>query len=276
MSAQHSLSERGRTWFRALTGTDGMVAHAPRSVRAADAALGGKQTRFIAVVPDPGNRFPRARRGEVGLDEAWALADLVRAVMLDDRDGERRPIVAIVDVPSQAYGRSEELLGIHLACAAAADAYASARLAGHAVIALLVGGAMSGAFLAHGYQANRILALDSPAVMVHAMGKQAAARITRRSVTELEQLGERIVPMAYDIHSYAQLGLLHRLIDGVNADTPAEADVERVRAELLSAIADVRTGAPDLTSRWASVAAQATRAASIEVRRRLTEQWDAA
>jgi malonate decarboxylase gamma subunit len=82
--------------------------------------------------------------------------------------------------------------------------------------------------------------------------------------------------MAYDIHSYAQLGLLHRLIDGVNADTPAEADVERVRAELLSAIADVRTGAPDLTSRWASVAAQATRAASIEVRRRLTEQWDAA
>jgi malonate decarboxylase gamma subunit len=48
------------------------------------------------------------------------------------------------------------LLGIHLACAAAVDAYASARLAGHPVIALLVGKAMSGAFLAHGYQAEYV------------------------------------------------------------------------------------------------------------------------
>jgi malonate decarboxylase gamma subunit len=39
------------------------------------------------------------------------------------------------------------------------------------VIALLVGKAMSGAFLAHGYQANRLIALRDPGVMVHAMGK---------------------------------------------------------------------------------------------------------
>src|SRR6202034_4751419 len=120
------------------------------------------------------------------------------------RDGTRHPIVAIVDVASQAYGRCEEKLGVHLACAAAADAYASARLAGHPVIALLVGSAMSGAFLAHGYQANRILALDSPGVLVHAMSKQAAARITRRTVEALEQLGERIVPIAYDVRSFAR------------------------------------------------------------------------
>ena len=36
--------------------------------------------------------------------------------------------------------------------------------------------AHTGAFLAHGYQANRILALDAPGTMVHAMGKEAAAR----------------------------------------------------------------------------------------------------
>jgi malonate decarboxylase gamma subunit len=245
-------------------------------VRVADAALGGEHTCFIAVVPDAHNRFPRARRGEVGLDEAWALAVHVRRAITADRGGARRPIVAIVDVASQAYGRREELLGIHLACAAAADAYASARLAGHPVIALLVGKAMSGAFLAHGYQANRILALDSPEVMVHAMGKQAAARVTRRSVAELEKLGERIAPMAYDIHSYAELGLLHKLIEGVDADQPRQADVERVRAELLNAIVDARAGAPDLASRLASAAACQMRAASIEVRRRLAEQWDAA
>ena len=133
------------------------------------------------MVPDPDNRFPRARNGDVGLEQGWTLAREVHDVVRADRDGARRPIIAIVDVKSQAYGRTEEALGIHLACAAAAYAYAGARMAGHPVIALLVGAAMSGAFLAHGYQANRILALDDPGVSVHAMSKQAAARITRGS-----------------------------------------------------------------------------------------------
>jgi malonate decarboxylase gamma subunit len=279
LSTQRHLSRRGRIWFEALAGKtcgEGLLEPAPRSVCVADAALGGEPARFIAVVPDPHNRFPRARRGEVGLDEACAVALHVRDVIASDRRGTRRPIVAIVDVASQAYGWREELLGIHLACAASADAYASARLAGHPVIALLVGAAMSGAFLAHGYQANRILALDSPEVMVQAMGKQAAARVTRRSVAELETLGERIVPMAYDIGSFARLGLLHKLIEGVNADTPGAADVGRVRAELQAAINDARAGTRDLMNRLASPAARQLRAASIEVRQRLAQQWDAA
>jgi malonate decarboxylase gamma subunit len=276
MTADPCLSQRGRIWFEALTGGAGVVASGLRSVCVADAALGGAPARFIAVVPDAQNRFPRARAGEVGLDEGWALALHLRRAIGADLDGARRPIIAIVDVSSQAYGRREELLGIHLACAAAADAYASARLAGHPVIALLVGKAMSGAFLAHGYQANRIIALDSPEVMVHAMGKQAAARVTRRSVAELEMLGETFAPMAYDVRSFAKLGLLSTLISGVNADTPGQTDVECVRAELLRAIADTRAGARDLAGRLTSPAARESRAASIEVRRRLAEQWDAA
>ena len=276
MTTEPCPSQRGRVWFEALTGGEGVVASGLRSVCVADAALGGAPARFIAVVPDAHNRFPRARAGEVGLDEGWALALQLRRVMAADVDGARRPIIAIVDVSSQAYGRREELLGIHLACAAAADAYASARLAGHPVIALLVGKAMSGAFLAHGYQANRIIALDSPEVMVQAMGKKAAARVTRRSVAELEMLGETFAPMAYDIRSFAKLGLLYTLISGVDADTPGQADVQRVRAELLRAIADTRAGAQDLAGRLTSPAARESRAASIEVRRRLAEQWDAA
>jgi malonate decarboxylase gamma subunit len=276
MTTEPCLSQRGRIWFEALTGGAGVIASGLRSVCVADSALGGAPARFIAVVPDAQNRFPRARAGEVGLDEGWALALHLRRAIAADLDGARRPIIAIVDVSSQAYGRREELLGIHLACAAAADAYASARLAGHPVIALLVGKAMSGAFLAHGYQANRIIALDSPEVMVHAMGKQAAARVTRRSVAELEMLGETFAPMAYDVHSFAKLGLLSTLISGVNADTPGQTDVERVRAELLRAIADTRAGARDLAGRLTSPAARESRAASIEVRRRLAEQWDAA
>lgn len=276
MSAEPSLSQRGRVWFEALTGGAGVIASGLRSVCVADADLGGQPARFIAVVPDAQNRFPRARTGEVGIDEGWALALHVRRAIAADHDAARRPIVAVVDVFSQAYGRREELLGIHLACAAAADAYASARLAGHPVISLLVGKAMSGAFLAHGYQANRIIALDSPEVMVHAMGKQAAARVTRRSVAELEMLGETFAPMAYDVRSFAKLGLLYKLISGIDADAPEQSDVERVRAELLRAIADTRTDTHGLTSRLTSPGAGESRVASIEVRRRLAEQWDAA
>ncbi|HEY0746124.1 MAG TPA: biotin-independent malonate decarboxylase subunit gamma [Steroidobacteraceae bacterium] len=276
MNAQTPVPSRGGTWFQALTGGAGAVETGLASVRVADSTLEGRPACFIAVVPDLQNRFPRARSGEVGLDEAWMLALQVRRVIATDRDDERRPIIAVVDVASQAYGWREEMLGIHLACAAAVDAYATARLAGHPVIALLVGKAMSGAFLAHGYQANRILALDSPEVLVHAMSKQSAARVTRRSVAELEQLGRQIVPMAYDIHSFARLGLLHKIIAGIDADTPSSDDIERVRAELIGAIADARLGPPDLSSRLRSPEALQTRAASVEVRRRLAEQWDGA
>jgi malonate decarboxylase gamma subunit len=275
MSAKSDVSPRGRIWFDALTGAAANLSSL-RSVCVADAPLGDQTARFIAVVPDAQNRFPRARGGEVGLDEGWALAHQVRATIAEDKDSASRPLIAIVDVSSQAYGRREELLGIHLACAAAADAYASARLAGHPVIALLVGKAMSGAFLAHGYQANRIIALDSREVMVQAMGKQAAARVTRSSVEEMQKLGERIAPVAYDIRSYASLGLLHKLIEGIDVDSPSRTDVGTVREELVGAITDARAGAPDLASRLSSAAARKTRAASIEVRRRLAEQWRAA
>ena len=275
MSAGDTRPAAGLRWLEALTGSAGLIDSAPRTVRVADAPLGAEVARFIAVVPDPDNRFPRARAGEVGLDEALGLARQVRRTLTEDAQRRPRPIIALVDVTSQAYGRREELFGILLAGAAAVDAYASARLAGHPVIALLVGKAISGGFLTHGYQANRILALDSPGVLLHAMSKQSAARVTRRTVEELEQLGERVTPMAYDVRSYAKLGLLHRLIAGVDAASPTPAGVERVRAELGAAIADARSGARDLSTRLTSAAAAAGRAASIAVRRRLAEQWDA-
>lgn len=277
MSATSSPDSRGLTWLRALTGGQGNPAFGKASVLFAESSLGAESARFIAIVPDPANRFPRARSGEVGLEQGWTLAKLVRDTIAADQDGARRPIVAVVDVTSQAYGKREEMLGIHLACAAAADAYAEARLAGHPVVALLAGKCMSGAFLAHGYQANRLVALDDPGVQVHAMGKQAAARITRRPVGELDALGDKIPPMSYDIRNYAKLGLLHALVSGVAADAPTAADIETVRTVLAGAVTDIRaSGKRDLGSRLASTEAKKTRAASIEVRERLTRQWDAA
>jgi malonate decarboxylase gamma subunit len=263
---------RGARWFRALTGAAGQTA----PVWSGDAPLGDETARFVAVVPDPDNRFPRATDNVVGLEQGWQLARAVReAVTADEGADQRRPIIAIVDVKSQAYGYREEMLGIHLACAAAVDAYASARAAGHPVVALIVGPAMSGAFLAHGYQANRIVALDAPGTMVHAMGKDAAARVTRRTVEELDALGEKIVPMSYTMASFAKLGLLDELIEGVDADAPDNTQIERVRQVLIGQVHSARDGSRDLSHRLQSDAAKRNRAASIEVRRRLAEQWDA-
>jgi hypothetical protein len=52
----------------------------------------------------------------------------VREAVDQDEKQRKRPIVAIVDVKSQAYGRREETAAIFLVAAAAADAYASARM----------------------------------------------------------------------------------------------------------------------------------------------------
>ena len=191
---------RGGVWFRALTAGSPPLSGDPRSVLSADATVGKDLARFLCVVPDSQGRFPCARHGEVGLEEAYTLATRVREAMeLDRNTAVKRAIVAIVDVKSQAYGRREETAAIFLAAAAAADAYGSARLAGHPVIALVVGHAFSGGFLTHGYQANRILAFDDAGVMIHAMHKEAAARITRRSVQSLEELGKTLPPLSYDV-----------------------------------------------------------------------------
>ena len=272
-----SLSERssrGAVWLHALT-SDAVHRHETddygSTLHVADASLAESPARFIAVVPDANNRFPRARHGEVGLIEGWQLARAVRDVIARDRDSERKAaIVAIVDVASQAYGRREEAYGIHLALAAAADAYAAARVAGHPVIGLIVGRAMSGAFLAHGYQANRLVALDDAGVMVHAMGKEAAARVTQRSVDELEALAETIPPMAYDIANFASLGLLWRLLKVGSAQQPDPRDVGEVRSVLTQALADIQT---DPSHGLSCRLGAPSRQASSTVRERLKALW---
>ncbi len=264
---------RGTVWLKALTGQSAPLGGDPASVLTIDAPLGEDNARFLCVVPNPEGRFPCARHGEVGMEEAYTLATRVREVIHEDRDRLKRPIVAIVDVKSQAYGRREETAGIFLAGAAAADAYGSARLAGHPVIALIVGHAFSGAFLTHGYQANRLLAFDDDGVMIHAMHKAAAARITRRTVESLEELGKTIAPLSYNIRDYAKLGLLYKLLHVEHPENPSPAEIEGVQKELIAAIHDARNSPVDLRSRTTSSEALDMRKASIQTRRLLEAQW---
>ncbi len=186
---------RAQNWLQHLA--EGQpLAGLPASVQVIDAELDNRPARFIAVVPDAHNPFPRARNGEVGLLEGWGLAKAVDDAVQADREGDKRVLVALIDVPSQAYGRREEALGIHQALAGAVEAYAQARLAGHPVM---------------------------------------------RSVEALEALAAEVPPMAYDLDSYASLGLLHQRVSVTSAEAPTAQDVARVRDVLIEAVRDIGT-----------------------------------
>ena len=273
------ISPKGLQWFEAMTKHCQSVSTPIDSVRIADGELGAHSCRFLLVTANPQAHFPRARRGEVGLQEGIALAEAINDVIEQDAHSDsKRTLVAIVDTPSQAYGRREEAMGIHQALAASVSAYARARQAGHPVIALLVGKAMSGAFLAHGYQADRILTLANDDVMVHAMGKAAAARITMRTEDELDLLARSVPPMAYDLQSYASLGLVDTMLELSPASSdsdvnepPGELDTSLVEQALRTAQADILKQPRGLSRRLHGQ----NRQASLRVRQMLAEQWNA-
>jgi len=80
--------------------------------------------------------------------------------------------------------------------------------------------------------------------------------------------------MSYDIRNYHKLGLLDRLIEDVDADAPDAAALDTVGRVLTDTLESVRAdNTRDLSARYRSKEAQTARAASIEVRKRLAEQW---
>jgi len=261
---------RGRSWLRALVG-DATIDPIIPSVLAATTPA----ATYLAVVPDPGNRFYRARHGEVGLTESLALAQAVHDVIAaDDGKAVKRAIIAVVDLPSQAYGRNEEMGGLHQAMATTVDAYHRARNAGHPIVAFVVGTALSGGFLTHGLQANQILALDDPHVEIHAMHEAAAARITLRTIDELNELAKTILPMSYRVEDWAKLGFCDGLLPVENADTPTPSDVEKATKAIADATDRARRGPLDLSNRLDSEAAVTMRHASRAVRELLARQWN--
>ncbi|RFA08114.1 hypothetical protein B7R54_01950 [Subtercola boreus] len=265
---------RGTAWTIALADT--APAFLESTLLQATLELAGQPATLLTVVPDPGSPYHRARHGEVGLLEGLALAERITQITAEDAAApveKKRPIIAIVDLPSQAYGLLEEMMGIHLHLAAAADAYATARAAGHPVVALVVGTALSGGFLAHGLQANQILALDDPHVEIHAMHKPAAARITKRSVAELDELATRIPPLSYDVREWATLGLCNRLLPVSDADHPTRDDVSAMRHQLALAVQRARSGSRSLESRWSAETSGENRAATRRVWQAMADQW---
>jgi malonate decarboxylase beta subunit len=269
-----STPERGTIWTEALTEVD-LMRPCP-SVLRGELRLDVREAVILSIAVDPESRYHRAAHGELGLREGLVLAEQIIQVVKTDqslRPTEKRPIIAIVDVPSQAYGWIEETTGLHHVLACAVDAYATARMAGHPIIALVVGQAISGGFLAHGFQANQILALDDPGVQIHAMHQAAAARITRRSLESLEILERTVLPMSRRVSDWAKLGLCDQLISINDPDAPTASDLTMVRSALTLAVDRARMEPLDLSNRRIFTGNSTTRRATQEVMARMAAQW---
>ncbi len=261
---------RGRLWFEKLTGIQNAETNVPTVLQA---TVGGKT--YIAIVPDPKNRFPRVRNGEAGLQEGFAIANIVNKVIKEDADKDtKRPIILVVDVPSQAYGYKEELIGIHVALASSAAAYAKARQAGHPVISFIPGDAVSGGFLAHGLQSNRMIALDDDSITIQAMSKASAARITQRTIAELEEATKHVPAMAYDIDNYEKLGALYKLVKDVSSWDANDQAVTEIKKIIDEAVESARQGENNLHFRYETkIAKESGRVATLKMRQAVADQW---
>jgi malonate decarboxylase beta subunit len=194
--------------------------------------------------------------------------------MEEDASHEPRAILAVVDVPGQAFGFHEEALALHQSLAASVDAYASARRAGHPLIALVVGKAISGAFLAHGLQAGLVVALDDPQVEIHVMPVASVARVTKRTLQEVTDLEKSLPPIARDVHSFASLGGIDHLATCNSADSPDGASVARIRKELQEGFQQLRKNAREPKDRLSAATASDSRRMSRLVRAKLEAEWD--
>jgi malonate decarboxylase beta subunit len=272
LSASSSPSSRGLEWFNALTENEGSAAQG-ESVLVEDVQWGREQVRAISVVPNPNARFAQARQGQMGLEEGWGIAQAIWEAIKSDEGKIRRALLAIVDIPGQAFGFHEEALGIHLSLAAAVDAYIAARKLGHPIVALIVGKAISGAFLAHGLQASEILAFDDHGIEIHVMSEASVARVTRRSPKEVSELARIVSSTARDVRSFAGLGGVDRLLKVDNPDVPDAQSVENVRREILEAIQRVREVAKEPRARVDLHSADVTRQMSRRVRQDIEAKW---
>lgn len=269
----HEVSSRGCTWFDAIVGKDYLEKSKINSVLCGDTIINSEAARVIAVVPDENTYYPRSKRGEFGLEQGYEVARCIREVIKEDEGKIPRPIISVVDVPSQAYGYKEELLGIFLSCASSVDAYVSARLSGHPVITFIVGNAISGAFLAHGLQGSYMISLDDDTITVHAMSKKSAARITKRSISDMDKSAEAVPAIAYDIHSFNCLGAVNSLLKLSNHDNPSKEDIDKIKAEIAKGIGISRENGNTLKYRLDTENAAIYRKLSTKVRERLKELW---
>jgi len=138
---------------------------------------------------------------EVGVEEALRLsAEVLRVV----RDHPGRPILTLVDTSGQRMSKRDEVLGLNGYLGHLAACVELARRAGHRVLALVHGQAVSGSFLALGMLADEIHALEGATLSV--MNLPAMSKVTKIPLDRLEAISRSSPVLAPGLASYVRLG----------------------------------------------------------------------
>lgn len=155
-------------------------------------------------------RFPVVFGGVIGMEEAYKMANAIYDTMTMDENQpleKKRAIILIVDTPGNGPGKLEEIAGMNKATGAYQLALAEARKAGHPIVAMVIGRAISGAFLCHGLQADHILALSKDwGTMIHVMPLTSISRITKMDIERLEELSTSNPVFAAGVDFFYKLG----------------------------------------------------------------------
>ena len=206
--------------------------------------INGQPATIISIdAMAPSGRFPVIYAGIIGLEEGYKMAmavyDTIKlgavaeaspapgSVINSPGGGNaetfrKRPIVLIVDTPGNGPGKTEEIFGMNKSTGAYQLALAEARQHGHPVVAVVIGRAISGAFLCHGLQADRILALSKDfGTIIHVMPLSSIARITKLDIETLEELSKSNPVFASGADYFYKLGGIDEIIEGIDDIKPA-------------------------------------------------------
>lgn len=164
--------------------------------------------------------FGTTARGEVavlGTTDSLAMSaaaalELAAFMLRIVRERPGCPILMLVDTRGQRLSKTEEILGINGYLAHLVKCQALARKAGHRLITLAYGEAVSGGFLSFGLMADEIHALDGARVGV--MNLPAMARITKLPLELLESLSTSSPWFAPGVDSFYLLGGINSIWSG--------------------------------------------------------------
>lgn len=189
------------------------------------ATIEGKTATIIANDAMVANlKFPVVYAGVIGLEEGYKMAKAVYASITADKDkplAEKRPLVLVVDTPGNGPGKQEEIFGMNKSTGAYQLALAEARKVGHPIVAVVVGRAISGAFLCHGLQADHILSLSPEfGTMIHVMPVSSVARITKLDLDYLTDLSKSNPVFAAGPQFFEKLGGVEEIINSIDDIRP--------------------------------------------------------
>lgn len=163
-------------------------------------------------------------RAEVGVDLCLRMASAVLECVAK-RPGE--PIVFFLDTQGQRLRRRDELLGLNGYMAHLAKCCEVARRAGHPLLSVVYGEAVSGGYLTTGMMADACYAVSDAEIKV--MNLPAMARITKVPLEKLQALAKESPVFSPGVDNYLRMGHLRAVWSGDYATRLAEALAE-VRA----------------------------------------------